>query len=156
MATNDPRLDMLGAVELFSECSKKELGQILAVAKEIDFEAGQNICVQGEPSGRFYLILEGSVAVKRNGRTRATLGVGDYFGEIALIDGEPRTATCTAVTPVNTLAIAQFNFVPLMQRARRPLAQAAPAPVQPLAGGRGSAHGLVNCDRPVLIIAVAA
>jgi len=87
---------MLGAVELFSECSKKELGQILAVAKEIDFEAGENICVQGEPSGRFYLILEGSVAVKRNGRTRATLAVGDYFGEIALIDGQPRTATCTA------------------------------------------------------------
>jgi CRP/FNR family transcriptional regulator, cyclic AMP receptor protein len=115
VARNDPRLGMLGAVDLFSECSKKELGQILAVAKEIDFDAGENICVQGEPSGRFYLILEGSVAVKRNGRTRATLGVGDYFGEIALIDGQPRTATCTAVTPVNTLAIAQFNFVPLMR-----------------------------------------
>ena len=115
MARNDPRLDMLSAVELFSECSKRELGQILAVAKEIDFDDGENICVQGEPSGRFYLILNGSVAVKRNGRTRATLGRGDYFGEIALIDGQARTATCTAVTPVHTLAIAQFNFVPLMK-----------------------------------------
>ncbi|HTN80209.1 MAG TPA: cyclic nucleotide-binding domain-containing protein [Acidimicrobiales bacterium] len=115
MARNDPRLDMLSAVELFSECSKRELGQILAVAKEIDFDEGDNICVQGEPSGRFYLILNGSVAVKRNGRTRATLGRGDYFGEIALIDGQARTATCTAVTPVRTLAIAQFNFVPLMK-----------------------------------------
>ncbi|HMK10910.1 MAG TPA: cyclic nucleotide-binding domain-containing protein [Acidimicrobiales bacterium] len=115
MARNDPRLDMLSAVELFSECSKRELGQILAVAKEIDFGEGDNICVQGEPSGRFYLILNGSVAVKRNGRTRATLGRGDYFGEIALIDGQARTATCTAVTPVHTLAIAQFNFVPLMK-----------------------------------------
>ncbi len=106
---------MLAAVELFSECSRKELGQILSVAKEIDFDAGRDICVEGEPSGRFYLVLEGSVAVKRHGRTRATLGPADYFGEIALIDGQPRTATCTAVTPVNTLAIAQFNFVPLLK-----------------------------------------
>ncbi len=106
---------MLAAVDLFSECSRKELGQILGVAKEIAFDPGRNICVQGESSGRFYLILDGTVAVKRNGRTRATLGEGDYFGEIALIDNDPRTATCTAVTPVNTLAIAQFNFVPLMR-----------------------------------------
>jgi CRP/FNR family transcriptional regulator, cyclic AMP receptor protein len=115
MARKDPRLDMLAAVELFSECSRRELGQILSVAKEIDFEGGQDICVEGEPSGRFYLVLEGSVAVKRHGRTRATLAPGDYFGEIALIDGQPRTATCTAVTPVHTLAIAQFNFVPLLK-----------------------------------------
>lgn len=115
MARKDPRLEMLGAVELFSECSKKELGQILAVAKEIDFDEGQDICVQGEQSGRFYLVLDGSVSVKRNGRTRATLGPGDYFGEIALIDNQPRTATCTAATSVHTLAIAQFNFVPLMR-----------------------------------------
>ena len=106
---------MLAAVELFSECSRKELGQILGVAKEIDFDGGQDICVEGEPSGRFYLVLEGSVAVKRHGRTLATLSPGDYFGEIALIDGQPRTATCTAVTAVNTLAIAQFNFVPLLK-----------------------------------------
>jgi CRP-like cAMP-binding protein len=106
---------MLAGVDLFSECSKRELGQILAVAKEIDFDAGQNICVEGESSGRFYLVLDGYVAVKRRGRTRATLGPGDYFGEIALIDSEPRTATCTATTPVQTLAIAQFNFVPLMK-----------------------------------------
>ena len=115
MARKDPRLEMLGGVELFTECSKRELGQILAVAKEIEFDAGQDICVEGEPSGRFYLILDGTVAVKQRGRTMATLGEGDYFGEIALIDGQPRTATCTAVTPVNTLAIAQFNFVPLLK-----------------------------------------
>ena len=147
---------MLGAVELFSECSKKELGQILAVAKEIDFEAGENICVQGEPSGRFYLILEGSVAVKRNGRTRATLGVGDYFGEIAL---DRRPAPHGDVHRGDSREHARDRAVQLRAahaRARRPLAQAAPVPVQPLAGGRGSAHGLVNCDRPVLIIAVAA
>jgi CRP/FNR family cyclic AMP-dependent transcriptional regulator len=115
LARNDPRLEMLAGVELFSECSKRELSQILAVAKEIDFDGGQDICVEGEASGRFYLVLDGSVAVKQHGRTRATLGAGDYFGEIALIDGQPRTATCTAVTPVRTLAIAQFNFVPLMK-----------------------------------------
>ena len=115
MARKDPRLEMLAGVDLFSECSKRELGQILAVAKEIDFDAGKDICVQGEPSGRFYLVLDGYVAVKRNGRTHATLGPGDYFGEIALIDNQPRTATCTATTPVSTLAIAQFNFVPLMK-----------------------------------------
>ena len=108
---------MLAAVDLFNECSWKELGQILSVAKEIDFDGGPDICVEGEPSGRFTLVLEGSVAVKRHGRTLATLSPGDYFGEIALIDGQPRTATCTAVTAVNTLAIAQFNFVPLAQGA---------------------------------------
>ena len=115
MARTNPAIAMLANVELFRECSKKELGQILAVSKEIGFPAGKDITVEGQPSGRFYLVLDGAVAVKRHGRTRATLGPGSYFGEIALIDGGPRTATCTAVTSVDTLAIAQFNFGPLVK-----------------------------------------
>ena len=106
---------MLANVDLFRECSTKELTQILAVSKEIGFPAGKDITVEGQLSGRFYLVLDGAVAVKRQGRTRATLGPGSYFGEIALIDGGPRTATCTAVTSVDTLAIAQFNFGPLVK-----------------------------------------
>ena len=113
MARTNPAMAMLANVDLFRECSKKELTQILAVSKEIGFPAGKDITVEGQLSGRFYLVLDGAVAVKRQGRTRATLG--SYFGEIALIDGGPRTATCTAVTSVDTLAIAQFNFGPLVK-----------------------------------------
>ena len=152
----DPRLDMLAAVDLFSECSRKELGQILSVAKEIDFDGVQDICVEGEPSGRFYLVLEGSVAVKRHGRTLATLTPGDYFGEIAL---DRRAAPHRDLHRRDCGEHARDRTVQLRaaaQGARGAVAQAAAPPVQSPAVRRGPAHGLVNCDSPVLIIAVAA
>ncbi len=60
------------------------------------------------------MLLDGQAKVEVNGRTRRRLGPGDFFGEIALLDGGPRTATVTTVTPVHVLFIARWNFRELL------------------------------------------
>jgi len=62
------------------------------------------------PGGRFFLILDGEAKVTVGNRTRRVLRAGDYFGEISLIDGQPRSATIVAATPLRTLALAEWNF----------------------------------------------
>jgi len=107
--------ELLAGVDLFLGLSKKELRAIAAMAKEMQFDEGQRVVAEGEEGGRFHLILEGKAKVTVRGRTRNTLGPGDYFGEISLIDGGPRSATVTAETPLRSLALAEWNFRPLLK-----------------------------------------
>jgi CRP-like cAMP-binding protein len=105
-------LDLLASVDLFQGLTRKELQAIHSMSREQTFGAGAVVAEEGAAAGRFYLILDGkaSVTVDTVERPLATLGPGDYFGEISLIDGEPRTATVTADTPLRTLTLASFNF----------------------------------------------
>ena len=107
-----PELDMLASVDLFQGLTRKELDAVHAMSREQSFPAGAVVAAEGAAAGRFYLIVEGkaTVTVGELNRALATLGPGGYFGEIALIDGEPRSATVTADTPLRTLSIASFNF----------------------------------------------
>jgi CRP/FNR family cyclic AMP-dependent transcriptional regulator len=113
--TTRPELALVADVELFRGLSRRDLTRILDAAKEMDFHEGAEMAVQGEPGGRFFLILEGEARVVVNGRTRRRLGRGDYFGELSLIDGGPRSASVVADTPVRTLSIAAWNFRPLLK-----------------------------------------
>jgi signal-transduction protein with cAMP-binding, CBS, and nucleotidyltransferase domain len=79
------------SVPLFREMSDRELADIVGVAKAVEYEAGMTIAVQGEEGLGFHLIREGSAEVLVDGRRRGELGPGDYFGEISLLDGGPRT-----------------------------------------------------------------
>jgi CRP-like cAMP-binding protein len=112
MARPQPGLELLGSVDLFQGLSKKELQAIYSMSREQSFAAGAVVAEEGAAAGRFYLILDGKATVSIRGvdRPLATLGPGNYFGEISLIDGEPRTATVTANTPLRTLTLASFNF----------------------------------------------
>lgn len=110
------RLNLLAGVKLFESLSQRELKQVLETTKEMVFAAGKDIVVEGETSGRFYLILEGEARVKVAGRTRKVLGPGDHFGEVSLIDKGPRMATVTAETQLRALTIAPFNFTPLLDQ----------------------------------------
>jgi CRP-like cAMP-binding protein len=110
-----PELDLLAQVELFVGLSRRDLARILDAAKEIDFGGGTTVAEQGEPAGRFFLIIEGDARVVINGRTRARLRRGDYFGELSLIDGGPRSASVIADTPLRTLTLAEWNFRPLLK-----------------------------------------
>jgi CRP/FNR family transcriptional regulator len=112
MAKTRPELDLLSTVDLFAGLSRKELGAVFDMSREQSFTEGAVVAAEGAAAGRFYLILEGkaSVRVHNVDRVLATLGPGAYFGEISLIDGEPRTATVTADTALRTLSIASFNF----------------------------------------------
>jgi CRP/FNR family cyclic AMP-dependent transcriptional regulator len=116
MAKKKDALAMLSSVPLFEGLSKRELNAIVNVAKEIEFEEGHAVVEEGATGVGFHLVLEGEVAVLVGGRKRATLGAGNYFGEMSLLDGGPRSATVMTVTPVRTLAITSWAFLPLIDK----------------------------------------
>jgi cAMP-binding proteins - catabolite gene activator and regulatory subunit of cAMP-dependent protein kinases len=114
--TRDQRIAALGKVPLLAGLSKRDLGRILQLGKEVEFTPGQVIVAEGDRARDFYMILLGKADLLVPGRARTTLGPGDYFGEIAVLDGGPRTATITARTRVSALRIDGKDFVPLLDR----------------------------------------
>jgi CRP-like cAMP-binding protein len=116
MATNtDAKLDLLRRVPLFSDLDKKALLAVGQLADEIDVAAGRDLVKEGEHAREFFVIVEGSVRIEREGSTVATLGPGDFFGEIALVDGGTRTATATTEAPSKLLLVGHREFHSLME-----------------------------------------
>ncbi|CAN5622626.1 N/A [soil metagenome] len=107
---NTETLTILKTVPIFSACSPKELRSIGGIVKEVEFPAGKVICKEGETGIGLHVVVSGETKVSIGGRTRRRLGPGAFFGEIALLDGGPRTATVTAETPVKTLSIPSWSF----------------------------------------------
>jgi len=103
-------LDYLKAVPLFASFSKKDLRRLARAADDVDIRPGYVIVEQGRPGHGFYLIIEGTATVKRNNRKVATLGPGEYFGELALLDRGPRNATVVADTPMRLLVLGPREF----------------------------------------------
>jgi CRP/FNR family transcriptional regulator, cyclic AMP receptor protein len=100
----------LAAVPIFSGCSRKELAIIQRAAKPVAHKAGAVIAREGERGIGLFLILEGTCTVSIGGRKKSTLGPGQFFGEIALLDGGPRTATVQADTDVRLLGLTEWMF----------------------------------------------
>jgi CRP-like cAMP-binding protein len=111
----DEKLEMLATVPLFSGCSKKELRTIATLADEIDLREGKVLTRQGSPGREFFVLLEGTVEVVRDGKRITTLRDGDFFGELALISNIPRTATVTATSPIRALVVVGRDFRRLLQ-----------------------------------------
>lgn len=114
MARSTPATDRLAAVPLFSALSKKELEQVDRAADELDVKAGQEIVTQGRTGHEFFLILSGEATVQRDGKDVATLGPDKYFGEVALLDRGPRSATVVAKTDMKLLVLGQREFAGLL------------------------------------------
>jgi len=106
----DAKLDTIAAVPLFAGADRRHLERIAQLCTELDAPAGQVLCREGEPGGEFFVLLEGSVTVESGGTQLATLGTGDFFGELALLDGKARNATVTAATPVRLLVLSRQEF----------------------------------------------
>jgi CRP/FNR family transcriptional regulator, cyclic AMP receptor protein len=106
---------LLRTIPIFSTCTAKELASIAAIVKEVDFEAGRIICKEGDAGVGLHVIVEGEVKVQIGGRTQSRFGAGAFFGEIALLDGGPRTATVVAETPVRALSIVIWDFKPMLE-----------------------------------------
>jgi CRP-like cAMP-binding protein len=100
----------LANVPIFSGCTKRELAIIGRATKEVQHKAGTVIAREGERGIGLFLILEGECKVSIGGRTKAKLGPGDFFGEVALLDGGPRTATVTAESDVRLVGITGWVF----------------------------------------------
>ena len=110
MARKDNKLDHLAQVRLFRACSRKELTTLGRASDEVRVAAGKNLVEEGQTGHEFFLILEGQASVHRKGRKVATLGPGDYFGELALLDRGPRNATVKADTDMEVLVLGQREF----------------------------------------------
>ena len=106
----------LGQVRLFKELSKSDLRELEDIGKVVQYAAGYTIMEHGESGAGFHMILGGEARVVRGGRTVARLGPGEVFGEMALIDGGPRTATVVAETDTTTFAITTWDFRALAKR----------------------------------------
>jgi CRP/FNR family transcriptional regulator, cyclic AMP receptor protein len=108
-------ITQLGKVPLFSACSNRDLQLIARVVKDVTHPAGTVIAREGEPGVGLFVIVEGQAEVTIGGKRKAKLGPGDFFGEIALLDGGPRTATVTTLTDVKLLGLTEWVFRGLMQ-----------------------------------------
>ncbi|MEO5633560.1 cyclic nucleotide-binding domain-containing protein [Gaiella sp.] len=110
------KTDLLQRVPLFEQCSKKDLQNIAQIADELDLRAGKVLIEEGERGREFFMIVEGEVEVRRKGRKVATLGPGNFVGEMALLSKVPRTATVTALTDLDVLVITDRAFLELLNR----------------------------------------
>ena len=106
--------DLLRRVPLFADLGSNELQEIEQLADEIDVAAGTELTHEGGTGHEFFVIIDGRARVEHDGRRLATLGAGDFLGEIALIDGKPRTATVVTDEPTRLLVLGHREFNSLL------------------------------------------
>ena len=114
MFGKNAKVELLGRVPLFAECSKRELAYIAQVADKVDFPAGRVLIEEGKLGREFFVIADGSVEVRRGGRKLPQRGDAHSYGEIALMNGKPRSATVTTTSPVRALVITGRDFRQLL------------------------------------------
>lgn len=115
MASKASQLDHLKSVPLFAGLNKKQLQLIAKSADEITVASGTVLVDQGQTGREAFLVLDGSVGIKRNGRKVATLGPGAIVGELALLDHGPRTATAVCESDATLLVVDRRNFLSIVE-----------------------------------------
>jgi CRP-like cAMP-binding protein len=111
------RIQLLQGVELFKGCSAAELGRISSLTTEYLAVEGEVLTKRGDPGLEAFVIVEGKATASRKGKTIARLGPGSLFGELALLDGERRTATVTAETEMRLLVLSRREFSSVLSTA---------------------------------------
>jgi CRP-like cAMP-binding protein len=99
----DQRLEVLSKIPLFTNLSGRHLRKLLRSATEDHYEEGATVVLQGGRTDTMFVILDGEATIIRDGRPIAKRSEGDYFGELAVIDGRPRAGTVVADTPLHCL-----------------------------------------------------
>ena len=117
MATHsDAKLELLRRAPLLAGLGRKEIEEVGRLAEEIDVPAGQVLMREGQAGREFFVVVDGEVSIVRGGNTLATMGAGDYFGEIALLSEGPRTATATTESSSKLLVLGHREFHSLMDQ----------------------------------------
>jgi CRP/FNR family transcriptional regulator, cyclic AMP receptor protein len=112
----DARVDHLRYVSLFSDCTEEELRRFADISTIVDASAGTALTKAGAAGDSFFLIVDGRVSVETQVGPGDPLHPGDFFGEMSLIDGEPRSATIRAITDVRLLVVHRVHFWRLLEK----------------------------------------
>ena len=115
MATDMATIKALRATDLFSSLSRRSITAVAESAKVIHHPAGQQLVTQGGIGLGFHLIVEGTLSLVIGGERRGQIGPGQYFGDMSMIDGGPRSATITTETPVTMIYLSAWNFKPILK-----------------------------------------
>jgi CRP-like cAMP-binding protein len=105
----------LGDIWLFSALSASQLRTLRRTVDEVEVPPAKVLCEEGTVGREFFFIVKGKASVRRNGRKIATLGPGDYFGELSLLDRRPRSATVVSDTDMTLLVLEQRRFNGLLE-----------------------------------------
>jgi len=114
MAVKTDPVESLRQVPLFAGLDKKELGMLSRLVKEQSYAPGDTIVKAGAGGHGLYIIREGNVSVIQEGKTVATMGPGQFFGEISVLDAGPRTADVRAESPTVCLTLISWEVKPLL------------------------------------------
>ena len=114
MASRDALADLFQQIPLFAGCTKKDLRLVLSHAERVNVRPGQVLISEGQTGREFFMVLDGTATVSRRGRKVTTLGPGQSFGELALLDPAPRNATVTASTDMELVVLGQREFAKIV------------------------------------------
>ncbi len=108
--SQDKKVEALKRAPLFEGLSRKELVELARLTDDLEAAPGKVLCKEGETGREFFVIIDGTVEVEAKGKHVATLGAGDFVGEIALLEQVPRMATVTVKTPVRFFVLTREAF----------------------------------------------
>ena len=114
--SQDTKVDALGRCPFFAGLSKDELRELAKVTEDMEVEEGKTLTREGASGSEFFVIVDGDVSVTKGEAEVRTLGPGDFFGEIALLEDRPRTATVTAKSPLRFFVLTRRSFRALLDR----------------------------------------
>jgi CRP-like cAMP-binding protein len=115
--SRNPKVERLRKIPLFAHCSKRELAGLAGLVDELELPEGQTLAREGERGKEFLVLADGIADVASGGAVVNRLGPGDFFGEISLVTGEPRTATVTTRSPSRLLIFSAPAFRSLLHDA---------------------------------------
>ena len=104
------RIEFLRRVPIFTGCSRAELREVAVSADEVSYAEGHVLAREGQRGREFFVLVEGTARVTKDGRTLADLRAGDWLGEIAILTHSPRTASATTTSPVRALVLTDQAF----------------------------------------------
>jgi CRP/FNR family cyclic AMP-dependent transcriptional regulator len=116
LVSQNTKVEALKRAPLFEGLSRKELRELAKGVEDLEVEAATVLCREGRRGSEFFVIVEGEVEITRDGKRLASLGPGDFFGEISILENVPRTATVTARTPLRVFVLTRQYFKGLLLR----------------------------------------
>jgi CRP/FNR family transcriptional regulator, cyclic AMP receptor protein len=112
--SRDTKVEALRRAPLFAGLSRKELTELAKMTEDVELDKGDVLCREGQRGKEFFVMMDGEVEVTRGGKKLRRLGGGEFFGEVALVEDIPRTATVTATTGVRFFVLTRGSFLRLL------------------------------------------